>query len=299
MAADTGVATSTPDRLVELRTAPEKLETMHGLDTVSEGISAWLRRLLGGRLGDVLHGVWLGHPLHPALVQAPVGAWVSASVLDAMPGNEASATVLAGFGTAAAIPAAAAGLADWASLAPEQRRVGIVHAAANVTAVALQAASVGARLSRHHRPAKILSLAGLMTATVGAYLGGHLSYRQAASVNYAAPMLRSIPDGWHAVCGYDELRDGDPIVRTIADVPILLFRSGGAVTAMVERCAHQGGPLGEGDLVMIDGRTCVVCPWHGSSYRLHDGAVVRGPAATDQPRLQTRVRDGQVEVSVP
>ena len=35
-----------------------------------------------GKLRDVLHGVWVGHPLHPILVQAPVGAWLSASFLD-------------------------------------------------------------------------------------------------------------------------------------------------------------------------------------------------------------------------
>ena len=37
-------------------------------------------------LKDALHGTWLGHPLHPVLVQVPVGAWVSAgpSVTESM-----------------------------------------------------------------------------------------------------------------------------------------------------------------------------------------------------------------------
>ena len=33
-------------------------------------------------LKDALHGTWLGHPLHPVLVQVPVGSWISAGVLD-------------------------------------------------------------------------------------------------------------------------------------------------------------------------------------------------------------------------
>ena len=36
-------------------------------------------------LKDLLHGTWLGHPLHPVLVQVPVGSWISAGLLDAVP----------------------------------------------------------------------------------------------------------------------------------------------------------------------------------------------------------------------
>ncbi|MGH3200753.1 MAG: hypothetical protein ACRDOA_09735 [Streptosporangiaceae bacterium] len=39
------------------------------------------RLIRPGKVRDVLHGVWLGHPLHPVLVQAPVGAWLSASIM--------------------------------------------------------------------------------------------------------------------------------------------------------------------------------------------------------------------------
>src|SRR3712207_5470046 len=58
---------------------------------------------------DLLHGTWLGHPLHPVLVQVPVGAWVSAGLLDAIPRLRPAATVLIGTGVAAARPAAMSG----------------------------------------------------------------------------------------------------------------------------------------------------------------------------------------------
>ena len=29
---------------------------------------------------DLLHGTWLGHPVHPVLVQVPVGSWISACI---------------------------------------------------------------------------------------------------------------------------------------------------------------------------------------------------------------------------
>ncbi len=34
------------------------------------------------RVKDALHGVWLGHPLHPALSDLPIGMWTSAGLLD-------------------------------------------------------------------------------------------------------------------------------------------------------------------------------------------------------------------------
>lgn len=55
---------------------------------------------------DLLHGTWLGHPVHPVLVQVPVGSWTSAGLLDAIPRLRPAATVLLGTGVAAAVPAA-------------------------------------------------------------------------------------------------------------------------------------------------------------------------------------------------
>ncbi len=48
---------------------------------------------------------------------------------------------------------------------------------------------------------------------------------------------------------------------------IAIFRHQGTVSAVTNLCAHQGGPLGEGQV--IDG--CITCPWHGWQYRPHDG----------------------------
>ena len=39
------------------------------------------------RVSNALHGTWLGHPLHPALVAIPVGSWSAATYLDLLGGN--------------------------------------------------------------------------------------------------------------------------------------------------------------------------------------------------------------------
>jgi nitrite reductase/ring-hydroxylating ferredoxin subunit len=93
--------------------------------------------------------------------------------------------------------------------------------------------------------------------------------------------------------------DGRPAVRTVGDVSILLYRRGDQVSALIERCGHETGPLGEGEVTGSGAGACVVCPWHGSVFRLTDGAVVHGPAASDQPVLRARVRAGMVEVCQP
>src|SRR5215475_6042113 len=182
--------------MTAVRRPVDRVERSAGLDRFSDPMRSFVQRGVKGRLRDFLNGVWLGHPLHPALVQVPLGAWVSASVLDGMRRTDRSATTLVGLGTASALPAAAAGWADWSTLGPNERRVGLVHAAINISVVGLQAASFVARLTGHRRRGRILSLSALTIASSGAYLGGHLTYRLAAAVNQAAPKLRGLSEGW-------------------------------------------------------------------------------------------------------
>jgi nitrite reductase/ring-hydroxylating ferredoxin subunit/uncharacterized membrane protein len=277
-----------------------RLERASGLDRLGDQLQrAVFSVLRGRRIRDTLHGVWLGHPLHPALVQLPIGAWVSSAVLDLLPGQRRAATVLVAVGTAGAVPAAIAGANDWASLSREQRRVGLVHAMSNAVGMALYAGSLAARLGGRHGTGRALGLLGLAAASGGAYLGGHLAYKQAAGVNQGVPELHRIEDGWHPVADLATLPEATLLTRQVDDVAVVVYRDGDEITVMLERCAHQSGPLGEGEVTRVDGRTCVVCPWHGSTFQLNGGEVVHGPAGTDQQVLPTRVTGGVLETRLP
>ena len=95
-------ATSGVERLLK------NIESADALDRVTTPLSGFVNRILpDGRFRDLLHGVPFGHPAHPFLVQVPLGAWLSAVVLDRLPGTEKAAQVLVGIGTLAAAPAAA------------------------------------------------------------------------------------------------------------------------------------------------------------------------------------------------
>jgi nitrite reductase/ring-hydroxylating ferredoxin subunit/uncharacterized membrane protein len=277
-----------------------KLEQASALDRVGDRLQRAVQATLRPqRVRDLLHGVWLGHPLHPAMVQVPVGAWISAAVVDLLPGQRRAATVLVGLGTASAVPAAVAGLNDWATLSRDQRRVGLVHAASNTVGLALYAGSLAARLNGRHGLGRALAYLGLSAASAGAYLGGHLAYKQGAQVNQSVSELHRMSDGWHSLAELAALPQRELITREVDDVSVILYRHGDEVTVMLERCPHQSGPLGQGEVQEIDGHACVVCPWHGSAFRLNGGEVVHGPSANDQQILPTRVVDGVLETRLP
>jgi nitrite reductase/ring-hydroxylating ferredoxin subunit/uncharacterized membrane protein len=268
------------------------LERAKGLDRLTGPGQRIARLLPPGRARDALHGVWLGHALHPMLVQVPVGTWLSASLLDLWPGNEAASRRLVLAGLAASVPAALAGTADWSEQHEQQMRVGVVHAAANVTAAGFYGASL---LTRKPAASRALRLAGLAAVTAGSLLGGHISFRLSGGVNQAEPVPHLVEPGWHDLMPAAGLGDGEPVRAMLGEVPVVVIRDGRTVHVLAGRCSHLSGPLWEGDLDA--GR--LTCPWHGSEFRITDGAVARGPATAPQPVLRTRVRDGMIQVCLP
>ncbi|MEW2559899.1 Rieske 2Fe-2S domain-containing protein [Streptomyces griseorubiginosus] len=263
------------------------------LDPVAETLGAGIRSLPLGRARDVLHGTWLGHPVHPLLVQVPIGSWLSAAVLDLRKDRPREAGLLVGLGLAAAAPAALTGAVDWAELNPPLKRVGLVHALSNTAAVALYTASLACRATGRSRAGRTLGFLGLTAVGAGGMLGGHLAYRQAAGANHAEAVPHLVTEGWHRIGALDDLPPGLPVRRSVDDVPVMVLRgTDGAIHALADQCSHLAGPLSEG--TVSDG--CVQCPWHGSVFRLSDGLNVRGPAVAPQPAFEARVVDGQVEV---
>ncbi len=150
-------------------------------DRPAAALSAGIGRILGhGRIARWLRGSWLGHPVHPLLVTMPIGAWTSAAVLRAT-GHYESAQRLVLIGLWATAPTVVTGLAEVPGLNRRQRRVALVHSAANTVGSVL---FLGAYL-RRGRPldATILGAAGLATVSAGGALGGHLSYALGAGVH--------------------------------------------------------------------------------------------------------------------
>ena len=250
------------------------------------------RLIRPGKIRDGLHGVWLGHPLHPMLIQASVGAWLSASILDFAGGDDRAARTLVTAGLAAAVPAVAAGAVDWSEQHEQQMRVGVVHAAGNAVALSLYGASL---VSRGPRLGRALRLAGLAAVSASGLLGGHISFRLAGGANHAEEVPHLVKPGWQHLMAAAGLPEGKPVRQMLGEVPVVAIRSGGAVHVLADRCSHMSGPLSDGELA--DG--CLTCPWHGSMFRIADGSVARGPATAPQPAFETREVGGAIQVCLP
>ena len=166
----------------------------------------------GLKLKDALHGTWLGHALHPALVLGPAGSWLTASVLDLV-GDEDGARTAIGFGILSSLPAAASGLVDWGYTEGRSRRVGLAHAALNSAALGCYTLSWLARRSGHRGLGILLSTKGLALVAVSAYLGGEISYTLGYGINRNAwsPDVADTGeelDDFRPVAKLDDLREG-------------------------------------------------------------------------------------------
>jgi nitrite reductase/ring-hydroxylating ferredoxin subunit/uncharacterized membrane protein len=269
------------------------------IDQVAEPLSKAVRGAFGaaGPVGqqtkNALHGVWLGHPLHPVFTDVPLGAWTTALALDAAANGDAgmrrAATFAMGVGLTGALGAAVTGLTDWSETDGQSRRAGLIHGLLNITATALFATAFTLRRSDSHEGGRKCAWAGYAIALGAAYLGGDLVYGQRIGVTHADAEL---PEEFTPIAGSAALADNSMMRARAGTADVLLVRQHGRVCALVHACAHLGGPLSEGTL--NDGS--VVCPWHGSEFALEDGRVLNGPATHNQPCLAVRERDGQIAV---
>ena len=168
--------------LPALEKLADRVEQADVLDDIAAKAQALIRRVLPSGAEEMLRGEPLGHPLHPALVALPIGAWTSASALDAL-GERSAARKLTAFGCLVAVPTAVAGSADWATTTGAPRRTGLVHAAVNDAALLTYLLSWRARRRGHWMRGAVLSLVGGGMLGVGGWLGGHLAYSQGVGVD--------------------------------------------------------------------------------------------------------------------
>jgi nitrite reductase/ring-hydroxylating ferredoxin subunit/uncharacterized membrane protein len=250
----------------------------------------------GQKVKNFLHGTWLGHALHPVLTDVPMGAWTVAAALDAYDAARgceeysSGADAAIGIGLIGASVAAVSGLTDWASSGQQAPRVGLLHGLLNVGATVLYTTSWLARRRGDRTTGRVLGLLGYATVMASAYLGGELVSGKGLSVDHAE--RGGLPGDWTAVLPEAELPESTLKCAAANGIRVLLVRRGGQIFAIGEVCSHLGGPLAEGELVDCSVR----CPWHGSRFDLRDGEVIDGPATYPQPKFETRVRDGQIEV---
>ena len=293
----------TPPMSPPLRHAvAEVVESQTWLDKLAGPFQSWLLRLFGQpgqpnrKIKDLLNGTWLGHPLHPALTDVPIGAWSGTMVLDIAWLSNGDEGIARGSDLALALGilggtgAAVAGVTDWSDLDGTDRRVGFLHGLLNGSILLVNIVSLVLRLTGKRRAGVALSTTGYLASLFSAYLGGELAFAKGIGVNHEA--WEGGSDDFVAVMNAEDLVEGKLIRVDVAGIPAVLLKQGSSIHAIGAVCTHLAGPLDEG--------TCengvVTCPWHGSSFRMSDGSVVNGPAVYAEPTFAVHVRAGKIEL---
>jgi len=242
---------------------------------------------------DLLNGTWLGHPLHPALTDIPIGAFVVALVLDLV-GQPQGAFWALVVGQVAFLASVVSGLADYTDTDGSARTRATIHGTLMVVAGVLTALSIATRdggaASGGVSTALLLVAIGVMVAS--AYIGGEVVYSLGNMVSRHA--FRGAGSKWIALDTGDvtdlaALPEAEPRPMRAGINDLVVVRIGDTIHALHAVCAHAGGPLAKGT-VTSDG--CLECPWHGARYRLADGALRRGPSVYDQPAYEVRAAEG-------
>ena len=245
---------------------------------------------------NILHGSFMGHPLHATVSDIPTGAWATAMVLDTAevafgkkglgPGADAAIA----FGLVGASAASVSGWADWKHTKGSTQRTGLLHGLINSAATGMYLTSFILRKAGARGAGQIVSTLGFGLTIAGSYLGGELVFDRMVAVNRAEPPAE--PEEFTPIASADDFTENEPYRFEVNDVPVVVIKSHGQFYALSDICSHLGRPLSGGE---VD-NGCITCPAHSSTFKLENGAVVTGPAAYPQPTFETRVNEGYLEI---
>jgi nitrite reductase/ring-hydroxylating ferredoxin subunit/uncharacterized membrane protein len=241
---------------------------------------------------DLLNGRWLGHPLHAASTDLPIGLLLGTVILDVL-GQPGAADIMLVATIVTMLLSALSGLADYADTNGTALTRATLHSTLMVVALVLLIVSA---LLRAGAPADrtvpiVLSIVGFLLVTAGAFVGGDVVFALGNMVSRHA--FRGAGTKWvrldtGTVTDLAALPEATPTKMRAGINDLVVVRIGDTVHALHAVCAHAGGPLAEGTIV--DG--CVECPWHGSRFRMSDGLVRQGPSVYDQPSYELRTAEG-------
>lgn len=234
---------------------------------------------------DLLHGRWLGHPVHSATTDVPVGALAVAIVLE-LAGQHQGADIALIVTLLGMVASLVTGLADYSETDGTARMRATVHGTVMLLSYLVLVVSFALRAGggADRSLAALLAVVAFATVSLGAAIGGDLVYLIGTHVNRHA--WRGAGAKWIRLELGDlpDIPEGGPTKLRAGINDLAVIREGDRILAVHAQCAHAGGPLAEGRRI----GDALECPWHGSRFRLSDGHVVRGPAMYDQPAYDVR-----------
>jgi nitrite reductase/ring-hydroxylating ferredoxin subunit/uncharacterized membrane protein len=255
-----------------------------------------------------------GHPIHAALIPFPLAFIYGMLIFDLIgvtmdrPGAWTTGGHLAVAAIVGALLAAVPGLVDYLYSVPPKstgKARATKHMSVNLTSVALVAVAV---LVRPEPPAApdsltlVLEAAAAVLITIGGWMGGTLvnrnqigvDHRYANAGKWNEESVTPSNEEYAVVARSDELEVNQMKLVHLNGDRIVVGRTEEGWVAFQDHCTHRGGSLADG--VMICGT--VQCPWHGSQFDVHTGAVRNGPAQAAINAYEVEEVDGNVRLMI-
>jgi nitrite reductase/ring-hydroxylating ferredoxin subunit len=105
-------------------------------------------------------------------------------------------------------------------------------------------------------------------------------------------------ESYRRVCREAEIKEKRGGCYVVESRAVAIFREGGVLHAVSDRCPHNGQSLHDGNVEA----GVVTCRWHGWQFDLTSGRPPGAAPEAEGPRIRVypvRVREGWIEVSVP
>ena len=247
------------------------------------------------------------HPVHPILVSFPIAFFVGTVLFDVLgmyktdPEFYLTARYMQIAGIIGAVLAAIPGIIDFIYTVPPHssaKKRGRSHALTNTLMLILFITAYVYKNKQDPSPAIFISieLAGIVLLFIAGWMGGTLVYRNQIGVDprYAHAgkwKEMQVPDETPMlVAKSDELKVDQMKLLHIRNKRIVLAKTETGYVAFDDRCTHKGGSLAGG--IMICGT--VQCPWHGSQFDVHTGALKAGPGKDPIQCYQVQEENGNI-----
>lgn len=91
-----------------------------------------------------------------------------------------------------------------------------------------------------------------------------------------------------------DVPDPGKITLEIGDRVVVLIHAGGSFYCLDDVCTHDGGPLGDGELI----GESVACPRHGARFDIKTGRALTMPATEPTAVHEVRVEGDEVFVKI-
>ena len=96
-------------------------------------------------------------------------------------------------------------------------------------------------------------------------------------------------------CAESEISEGMVKSIELSKRPLAIAKFQGIIYAVDDICTHDGGDLGEGDIV----KGQIQCPRHGARFDLKTGQVTRMPAVFGINTYEVKIENGSVYIALP